>query len=99
MTTTPAQKPMADQIQDILLRYRSTKTNDEADRNALAQMIGESSLPSFWKEAMMAIFFPKSPEELTISMTMVQIQEQQRHASMMASTFSRLLQARLQHPT
>lgn len=99
MTTAPAPKPATNQLQDIFLRYRTMKLDDNQARQDLAEHISQSNLPSYHKEVMMAVFFPKSPEELTISLAMVQIQERQRHESAMSTIVGQALQARLQRLT
>ena len=95
MTTIP-QKPLNDQIQNIIARYRNTKT--EEDRVNLSQLISGSGLPTYHKEAMMAILLSKNESELMLSLEMVRMQEKNRHQSMMMAIESRLIQERMQKP-
>lgn len=101
-TATP--KPLTDQIQEIIARYRNINlkentVNATEAKDELAKMIRESGLPLYHKEAMMAILFSPTVPEMMISLEIVRQQENARHASSMLAIEQRLLQERLQKST
>lgn len=88
-------KAIADQLTDILARYRNIAENDEKQREELSKLIGNSTIPGYHKEVLITVLLSKTESEMVCALEVSRNRERLRHAEAMASIESRALEERM----
>ena len=88
-------KAIAEQLTDILNRYRNMNSNDEKQKEDLSKMIGISSIPNYHKEILITVLLSKTESEMVCSLEISRQRERIRHAEALVAIESRALEERM----
>lgn len=88
-------RPLLDQIQEILAKYRNLDLKDAKAVEAFTAQIQETSLPTYHKEVLLAGLLIAESGETLLTLHLLKQQEVMRHTEALLNIERRVIEERL----